>query len=77
MLRGRGSTLAPFWCCLLTLRANWPLDTQHMEVANSVLQLMARRAPRMRIALANARMRLKKGAARYRRSMQGTPRGSL
>ena len=37
------------------------MDTQEIEGANSVLQAMAKAAPRMTLPLASDRMRIKKG----------------
>ena len=55
-------TSSCLWAFLLTLRSAISGETQGLEGWNSILQVMAKRAPRMELALASDRLSIKKGA---------------
>ena len=61
-MRSTGQCTLGLYILLLSLRSVLHGDTQEVEGWNSVLQTMTRRARRMGIALANARLNLKHGS---------------
>ena len=58
-----GTVPLKLYIFILLLRSEAPTDMQEVEGMNSVLQLMSKRAPTLQVALASARMQLKKGDA--------------
>ena len=61
-MRYSGRVTCPcLWAFLLTLRSAISGETQGLEGWNSILQVMAKRAPRMELALASDRLSIKMG----------------
>eukprot|EP00959_Pyramimonas_sp_CCMP1952_P129643 2711272-Pyramimonas_sp.AAC.1 len=60
-MRDTGTCRADLYAWLLILRSRMPFDTQEVEGMNSVIQIMTRIAPSMRLPLTSHRVRIKKG----------------
>ena len=58
-----GTVPLKLYIFILLLRSEAPTDMQEVEGMISVLQLMSKRAPTLQVALASARMQIKKGDA--------------
>ena len=61
IVKESGTCPLPLYSAVLLIRSSMHGDTQDLEGDNSILQVMTSRARRMRIALASARMQLKRG----------------